>query len=128
MKVKDLILLEVDKIMLTKLKSYTGYRSELVYGSGIRDIFKVVDHEINELGNSDILDTLKVSKKKLKPLLKKLVALGYTECIWLCDKAIDIFRCYAEKEVEKYIIKNGIILSDIGAYGKLIAYKPKYKL
>jgi hypothetical protein len=111
--------------MLTKLKSYTGYRSEAVYGSGIRDIFKVVDHEINELGNSDILDTLKINKRKLKPLLKNLVALGYTECIWLCDKAIDVFRCYEENETEKYTIKNGNVLSDIGKYGKLIAYKPK---
>jgi hypothetical protein len=127
MKVKDLTLLEVDNIMITKLKSYTGYRSEAVYGSGIRDIFKVTTHEINELGNTDILDTLKISKRKLKLLLKKLVALGYTECIWLCDRSIDVFRCYEEKQIEKYIIKNGIILSDIGEYGKLIAYKPKKK-
>lgn len=112
---------------MIKLKSYTGYRSEAVYGSGIRDIFKVVDHEINELGNSDILDTLKITKRKLKPLLKKLVVLGYIECIWLCDKAIDVFRYYGEKEVEKYTIKNGIVLSYIGEYGKLIAYKPKEK-
>lgn len=36
----------------------TKYRSEKIYGSGIRDIKKVVQFEIFELGNIDILKTL----------------------------------------------------------------------
>ena len=123
MKAKNISLITINKLQLIKLKYYTGYRSELVYGSGIRDIFKVTSYEINELGNSDILDTLKISKIKLKLLLKKLYLLGYTECIWLCDKISQVYGLYEAKGVEKYIIKNGIVLSDIGTYGKLIAYK-----
>ena len=111
---------------MTKLKNYIGFRSETLYGSGIRDIFKVTNHEINDLGNSDILTTLKTTKRKLKTLLKKLYAQGYTECIWLCDTPTILCACYGKTDdIGKYTIKNGIVLTDLGRQGKLIAYKPK---
>lgn len=34
------------------------YRTEAAYGSGIRNITEIIEHEIFELGNTDILDYL----------------------------------------------------------------------
>lgn len=35
-----------------------GYRTEQLYGEGYRDAAEIMAHEVFELGNTDILDTL----------------------------------------------------------------------
>jgi hypothetical protein len=111
---------------LKTLKNYIGYRTEELYGSGVRDMLQVTDYEIDELGNIDIQMTLNLSKKKTKYLLKKLYQQGYTKSIWLCDSAKILCECYGVGyDIDKYKIKEGIILSDLKKEGKLIAYKER---
>jgi hypothetical protein len=106
--------------------NYTGYRSEEPYGSGVRDMLRIVCHEIFELGNDDIMITLKKNTNKTLLYLRKLYKQGFTHALWLCDTKRQVIYGYqAPKEtVNKHIIKNGIIISDLGSDGKLIAFKP----
>lgn len=43
---------------LNSKSSNLGYRTEITYGSGVRDLEEIIRYEIGELNNLDILDTL----------------------------------------------------------------------
>ncbi len=120
---------------LPKKESITGYRSEEVYGEGHRNISEVVRHETEELGNEDIIDTLITrgiikDKTELTPFIERLKSEGYDEVVWLSDTPEDVIDVYSTEEspisrdsVERYDIEDGIVISDLGRDGKLIAYK-----
>ena len=113
------------------MHSIIGYRSEAVYGDGYRNIDEVIDHEINELDNDDIIDTLKNkglirNKSGLSAYITKLKGAGYTEVLWLANTKQDIVDIYRTDidTIDFYSIIDGILISDIGIDGKLIAYNP----
>lgn len=120
---------------LPKKESITGYRSEEVYGEGHRNISEVVKHETEELGNEDIIDTLIArgiikDKTELTPFIERLKSEGYDEVVWLSDTPGDVIDVYSTEEspisrdsVKRYDIEDGIVISDLGREGKLIAYK-----
>lgn len=53
------------------------YRSEILFGDDFRDVAKIMAHETFELGNSDIMNTLRETILKDSPLAKKLDILVY---------------------------------------------------
>lgn len=118
------------------MNTYIGYRWEGLYGGGYRDLKGVVKHEIEQLGNEDILDTLNI--KDIDALINDLYSKGYTKCIWLCqskEKLIERYIIRSEFEldnlievvdsIDAYMIVDPFILSDLGDEGQLIAYKPE---
>lgn len=114
-----------------------GYRTEQIFGSGHRDLLEVAEHEMCELENYDIPDTLGdvgyicdecIVSDAIK-FLKELYDDGYTECVWLCNsrEAINGYKMEGddtEYEIDKYVLE-GICISDLGEQGKLWAYNPK---
>lgn len=111
---------------------YTGYRTESLYGEGKRDLREVVNHEVTDLGNTDIIDYLTEkgvmnSIDGLDDVINVLYEMGYDSVVWLCDTKQDIIECYPpvhgdEYEFDEYTIKDPVIISDLGKDGKLIAY------
>lgn len=122
-----------------KIKSlnnkYIGYRSEGLYGEGYRDLRAVVEHEVEELGNEDILETQGFSSmSEMAEFIDRLYDLGYTECVWLVDSIQDFYDEYVDHPglvssdeylFDKYIISNPIVINDLGGEGKLVAYRPR---
>jgi len=113
--------------------SYTGYRSEGLYGEGYRDLRAVVEHEVEDLGNEDILDTHGFSSMQgMNDFIDRLYSKGYTECVWLVDSIQDFKDMYTSYDdqldtgysFDKYEISNPIVISDLGKEGKLVAYRP----
>lgn len=124
-----------------------GFRSEDVFGEGYRYAPRVMAHEVFELENSDIIDTLssnlmrgsKILKEAhnitdeesgvlfFKEVLKELSKITGREvkyCLWLCDKPEDVFKEYgASKDSIKVYLKSDIVLSDLGNEGKLYGYE-----
>ena len=49
---------DVNYVITVKAKELVGYRSDSIFGDGYRDAVDVIAHEIFELWNVDILDTL----------------------------------------------------------------------
>ncbi len=49
---------DVNYVITVKAKEPVGYRSDSIFGDGYRDAVDVIAHEIFELWNADILDTL----------------------------------------------------------------------
>ena len=49
---------DVNYVVTVKVKEPVGYRSDNIFGDGYRDAVDVMAHEIFELQNADILDTL----------------------------------------------------------------------
>ncbi|HUU53136.1 MAG TPA: 2'-5' RNA ligase family protein, partial [Candidatus Bathyarchaeia archaeon] len=119
-----------------KGENITGYRSEEVSGEGHRDIKNVVRFETEELGNEDIIDTLIdkgiiKDKSELQPLIDNLEKQGFKEVVWLSDSPQDVVDVYSFEDrpitpesIERYDIEDGVVISDLGRDGKLVAYKP----
>ena len=70
---------------LNSKSSNLGYRTEIAYGSGVRDLEKIIRYEIEELNNLDIPDTL-VFKWDLTQLEKETIQ-DFTDNFF--DKYID---------------------------------------
>lgn len=124
-----------------------GFRSEEVFGEGYRDAASVMAHEVFELGNSDILETLTSSFLKGNEVFRKLHnvkdedsgVLFFKEvleelskvcgkeikfCIWLCDQPEDVVNEYnVNLDSLDVYIKSDVILSDLGTEGKLYGYE-----
>lgn len=119
------------KIVKPKEEAIVGYRSEEVYGEGYREIEAVVKHEIEELGNEDIINTLIdkgfiKDKSEVDGFIKGLKDKGYTEVIWLSPSKVAVEEIYGAHldSVQKYE-KKGIVISEMGEEGRLVAYKPE---
>ena len=80
---------------LNSKSSNLGYRTEIAYGSGVRDLEKIIRYEIEELNNLDIPDTL-VFKWDLTQLEKETIQ-DFTDNFF--DKYID------DKQKQEEIIK-----------------------
>ena len=110
-----------------EVKHYAGYRTEMAYGLGGRDLRSVVKFEIEELENTDIIDWTGVPD--YITMIDALYAHGYTEAVWLCKEKQHVIDYYCDGDlscpIEKYEITDGVILSDLGDDGQLIAYQPK---
>jgi len=118
-----------------------GFRSEDLYGEGYRDLKAVADHEINELGNEDIIDTLNnffkknLSKEEVFRYIDYIYKEGFKKCIWVCDSVQDFLDEYdtsdlMEEQVygmDRYEFRYGEykVISDMGAAGKLVAYNKR---
>ena len=123
-----------------------GWRNDNFYGSGIDDAFKIIDHEVFELGNTDILYTcrkiyglkLDIRKKKesvytVKMFLRSILGERKIYGMWFGT----------EKNVKKYyngsegmscyslhkMFGDVVVLSDLGPEGTLlVAAEPFIKI
>lgn len=117
-----------------------GFRSEDLYGEGYRNLKEVARHEIKELNNGDIVDTLSklfghtLSEDEALAHIADLYDQGFKECIWICDSVQDFLDEYDIEdddgkmrvyEMMRYEFRDGeyIIISDMGSVGKLVAYR-----
>ena len=124
-----------------------GFRSEDVFGEGYRDAPSVMAHEVFELKNPDIIDTLssnlmrgsKILKEAhnitdeesgvlfFKEVLKELSKITGREvkyCLWLGDQPEDVINEYnVNLDSLNAYIKSDIVLSDLGTEGKLYGYE-----
>ena len=120
----------MQKFILPKSREVVGYRSEQ-YSSldGSRDLVDVFNFETTELGNTDIIDYIlghhKITHRSIvNEYVLFLYCMGFTECLWLCPRKKDVVQEYdvAPESVNKYTL-NGIIISDLGKQGRLIAFQ-----
>lgn len=113
---------------------FIGHRSEQFRGESYRNLIEVTTHEINELCNTDIIDTIEVLyNRNYKEFLEEIYSDGYTNCVWLCRTKEDVLLgkyCDHESDIDTYIISDGIIISSFGFPddGMLIAYKGKIEI
>lgn len=68
---------DVNYVVTVKVKEPVGYRSDDLFGDGYRDAVDVMAHEIFELQNADILDTLADGVLKDMDIAKNLKHLSY---------------------------------------------------
>jgi hypothetical protein len=121
---------------------YIGFRSEDLYGEGYSDLKEVVNHEILELENEDITDTLMKSeglrsKEDVFDYIKEIYKNGFKKCVWLCDSVQDFLDEYDERTIraedetwyamDRWEFRDGEhkLISDMGTAGKLIAYNKR---
>lgn len=68
---------DVNYVVAVKVKEPVGYRSDDIFGDGYRDAVDVIAHEVFELRNSDILDTLADGVLKDMDIAENLKHLSY---------------------------------------------------
>lgn len=68
---------DVNYVVTVKVKEQVGYRSDDIFGDGYRDAVDVMAHEIFELQNADILDTLADGVLKDMDIAENLKHLSY---------------------------------------------------
>jgi hypothetical protein len=68
---------DVNYVVTVKVKEQVGYRSDDIFGDGYRDAVDVMAHEIFELQNADILDTLADGVLKDMNIAENLKHLSY---------------------------------------------------
>lgn len=95
-----------------------GYRTEDIWGSGIRDLGAIVLFEINELGN-DVDSYIGADRA---------IAHGYVNGVWVCRSPEQVYESYEPLhgetyQIDKYIFTDYIVICDLDCDGKLIAYK-----
>lgn len=95
---------DVNYVVTVKVKEPVGYRSDDLFGDGYRDAVDVMAHEIFELQNADILDTLADGVLKDMDIAENLKHLSY-----------DILTSIQ--------LRTALFLSDIGRGGKLFGYE-----
>ena len=114
-----------------------GYRNDDYYGSHITDLYKIVEYEIEELGNLDIPDYLyehyefdyvddeTLSEQTVGFLKSEFPEYRYG--LWLASKK-SVSELYGGEfsEVREYKIpETAIIISDLGFDGFLVATKER---
>lgn len=67
---------DVNYVVTVKVKEQVGYRSDDIFGDGYRDAVDVMTHEIFELWNADILDTLADSILKDTDIVEDVIHLS----------------------------------------------------
>lgn len=68
---------DVNYVVAVKVKEPVGYRSDDIFGDGYRDAVDVIAHEVFELRNADILDTLADGVLKDMDIAENLKHLSY---------------------------------------------------
>lgn len=68
---------DVNYVVTVKVKEPVGYRSDNIFGDGYRDAVDVMAHEIFELQNADVLDTLADGVLKDMDIAENLKHLSY---------------------------------------------------
>lgn len=68
---------DVNYVVVVKVKEPVGYRSDDIFGDGYRDAVDVIAHEVFELRNADILDTLADGVLKDMDIAENLKHLSY---------------------------------------------------
>lgn len=119
-----------------------GFRTEDLFGEGYRDLREVVRHEVLELKNEDIIDTIKKTRNFLTndqvfEYLKTLYKNGFKNCVWVVESIQDFIDEYDEevflKEDERWYAMDRYefgdfeyeVISDLGRAGKLVAYRKR---
>lgn len=127
------------------------YRTESAYGSGERDIVKVIAYEVFEMGNTDVLDYIGKSYmecftddfltvlsyagalssyEEVEALVKKTIdrineyyAINLRYCLWLASfQAVTDLYGGTEENIVGYEASK-YILNDLGFDGRLYAYE-----
>lgn len=131
------------------VKTNTGYRCLDQVNDEYHKPVDVFDFEINELGNSDISDTIKDlygidtnnETKQIDQFVKRILNTDFYHIRWLASDPLDAVEYYSDFHqrfntlddakhddgspipVRKYVLPaDYIILSDIGSDGQLIAW------
>lgn len=131
------------------VKTNTGYRCLDQVDDEYHKPVDVFDFEINELGNSDISDTIKNlygidtnnETKQIDQFVKRILNTDFYHIRWLASDPLDAVEYYSDFHqrfntlddakhddgspipVRKYVLPaDYIILSDIGSDGQLIAW------
>jgi len=117
------------------MKQRYGFRSNEVYNEwGEHSLPEVMDHEINELENKDILDTLGVETfeeaiAKVKKFYQR-EDLSELRCVWLAANPEDVYEMYTDKTKDSWstiydieVQPTFMLLSDIGKEGCLFGYE-----
>lgn len=122
------------------VSSQIGYRNNNLYNSGVINFLEIFEHELFELGNTDIIDTM----KSLYPDSNETISINYKyvpqyisrklECdidtlkgIWITSKSgVEKYYLNDKSDIITTIDFSGItymIVSDLDEEGILIAYK-----
>lgn len=125
--------------------THRGYRTDAQSSQEYYTGSEIIDYEINELGNSDILDTMNelysLNLKTSTDVINELnVILGSDfQCLWLVNNMLDVVELYTDGHkrptsiqninipIDKYYIPStAILISDIGSDGQLFAVPKEY--
>lgn len=127
------------------------YRTETIYGSGVRNLRDVIEFEILDLGNIDIPDTLlrtfkttkderdiledfidnseiyqEDNKEKIVDICLNIIKREYPNakyCLWLADKdVVKDFYDGTDDDIDAYKIEIDKPISNLGYEGQLYLY------
>lgn len=98
---------DVNYAVAVKVKEPVGYRSDSIFGDGYRDAVDVMAHEIFNLWNSDILDTLADGVLKDMDIAEHLKRLSYDisspKAVYFTDILEEEDQSIAEGKIRVFI-------------------------
>ncbi len=98
---------DINYIVTVKVKEPVGYRSDDIFGDGYRDAVDVMAHEIFELQNADILDTLADSVLKDMDIAENLKHLSYDigapRAVYFADILEEEYTDIAEGKAKAFV-------------------------
>lgn len=98
---------DVNYAVVVKVKEPVGYRSDSIFGDGYRDAVDVMAHEIFNLWNSDILDTLADGVLKDMDIAEHLKRLSYDisspKAVYFTDILEEEDQSIAEGKIRVFI-------------------------
>ena len=114
-------------IAFKMLSTRIGYRSEVAYGEGYRDAREVIRHEVQELGNEDVLTELRrhlnlSSKASLSQVVDEVNRRFGVDAValWLADRQTVIEYYEGREGLDRYVIPPDALLAvDIGYDGQM---------
>lgn len=98
---------DINYIVTVKVKEPVGYRSDDIFGDGYRDAVDVMAHEIFELQNADILDTLADGVLKDMDIAENLKHLSYDigapRAVYFADILEEEYTDIAEGKAKAFV-------------------------
>lgn len=98
---------DVNYVVTVKVKEPVGYRSDSIFGDGYRDAVDVMAHEIFELQNADILDTLADGVLKDMDIAENLKHLSYDigapRAVYFADILEEEYTDIAEGKAKAFV-------------------------
>lgn len=98
---------DVNYVITVKVKEPVGYRSDGIFGDGYRDAVDVMAHEIFELWNADILDTLADGILKDTDIEEDLKHLSYDigspKAVYFADILEEENKSVAEEKAKTFV-------------------------
>lgn len=98
---------DVNYAVAVKVKEPVGYRSDSIFGDGYRDAVDVMAHEIFNLWNSDILDTLADGVLKDMDIAEHLKRLSYDisspKAVYFTDILEEEDKSVAENKAKTFV-------------------------